>query len=169
MVHSTHSCPWREPEWYYTLSCFLFSSLSWGVTSSAIVYEAPTSSILFSALHLIINSTSKKQICRDHFETGHLKTNDKLHAMAKEDCADFCIVTKPRTDSSKNSLEADKLIKAVLRKKYLYFAYIAKLQCVTSIINRHYYHSEQKEMYIYKDIYMCIILYSQRKLKNYVH
>jgi hypothetical protein len=38
--------------------------------------------------------------------------------MAKEHCADFCIVTKPRTDYSKNSLEADKHIKAVLRKKF---------------------------------------------------
>lgn len=123
--------------------------------SLAIVYEATTSSILFSTLHLKINGTSKQGICRDHFEMGgRLKTNNKLHAMAKEDCADFCIVTKPRTDSSKNSLGADKLIKAVLRKKILYFANIAKLQRVTSIINRHYYHSEQKEMYIYKDIYV---------------
>lgn len=123
--------------------------------SPLIVYEAPTSSILFSALHIKINGRSKQRIRRDHFETGgRLKTNDKLHTMAKEDCADFRIVTKPRTDSSKNSLEADKLIKAVLRKKFLYLAYIAKLQCVTSIINRHYYHLEQKEMYIYKDIYV---------------
>lgn len=123
--------------------------------SLAIVYEATTSSILFSTLHLKINGTSKQRIGRDHFETGgRLKPNNKLHAMAKEDCADFCIVTKPRTDSWKNSLGADKLIKAVLRKKILYLAYRAKLQHVTSNINRHYYHSEQKEMYIYKDIYV---------------
>lgn len=131
-----------------------------------IVYEDPTSSILFSALYLKINGTNNQRICRDHFETGgRLKTNDKLHTMAKEDCADFRIVTKPRTDSSENSLEADKLIKAVLRKKFLYLAYIAKLQCVTSIINRHYYHLEQKEMYIYKDIYVHNLVFPEETEK----
>lgn len=54
-----------------------------------------------------------------HFETGgHLKMNNKLHATAKEYHADFCIVTKSRTDYSKNSLEADKLIKAILIKNF---------------------------------------------------
>lgn len=36
--------------------------------------------------------------------------------MAKDYHVDFCIVTKFRTDYSKNSLEADKLIKAILIK-----------------------------------------------------
>lgn len=125
------------------LHTVLFSSLSWGFMSLSTVYEALASSILFSILHLEINCTSKQQACRYHSEMeGHLKTNTKLHAMAKEYCADFCIVTKLRTYYLKNSLEADKLIKAVLRKKNLYLAYIAKLQCVTCTINRHYYHSE---------------------------
>lgn len=44
--------------------------------------------------------------------------NNKLHATAKEYHADFCIVTKSRTDYSKNSLEADKLIKAILIKNF---------------------------------------------------
>lgn len=122
--------------------------------SLAIVYKAPVSSISLSSLHLKIYHTSKGRVCRSSETGGHLKANSKLHALAKEYCADFCIVTKSRTDYSKNSLEADKLIKAVLRKKKtLYLAYIAKLRCVTCAINRHYYYSEQKGMYIYKDIY----------------
>jgi hypothetical protein len=102
--------------------------------SLAIVYKAPISSIPFSSIHLKIYYTCKRQVCRSSETGGHLKTNSKLHALAKEYCADFCIVTKSRTDYSKNSLEADKLIKAVLRKKNS----VSCISCKVTVCHLHY-------------------------------
>lgn len=45
----------------------------------------------------------------------------------KEECADFYIVTKCRRDYSKNSLKADKLIKAILIKKISAFCVYNKV------------------------------------------
>lgn len=87
--------------------------------SLTIVNRASTSSTSFSILNLKIYYTSKEQVCEYHSERGgHLKINRKLHATVKEECADFYKVTKCRTDYSKNSLEADKLIKAILIKNF---------------------------------------------------
>lgn len=116
-------------------------------------YRVSISSTLFLILYLRTYYTSKKHVRGYHSEPGgHLKTDNKLHARAKEYHADFCIVTKSRADYSKNSLEADMFIKSNPNKKYLHSAYITMLQCVICTINCHYCHLEQKEMYIYKDI-----------------
>lgn len=66
---------------------------------------------------------------------------------------------------SKSSLEADKLIKAALIKKNLHSAYITKLHCVTCSIDCHYYHLEEKEMYIYKDIYVYNFIFPEETEK----
>ena len=97
-----------------------------------------------------------------------MKTNNKLHAMAKEYHANFCTVTNSRTDYSKNSLEGNKLIKAILIKKISAFYMYSKVTAC---------HLPYKlsllplgaEGSVHIKIYTCIILYSQRKLKNDRH
>lgn len=128
--------------------------------SLTIVYRVFTSSTLFLILNQKIHYTSKKQNCGYQSEReGHFKANNKLHAMAKEYHTDFRIVTKSRTDYSKNSLEADEL-KSNPNKKISAFGTYNKVTVCHLLYKC--YHLEQKEIYI--KIYMCIISYSQRKL-----
>lgn len=65
------------------LSCRLSSVLGFYVTDH--VYGESTSSTLFLILNLKIHYTSQDQVHGyDSERGGHLKTNNKLHATAKE-------------------------------------------------------------------------------------
>lgn len=97
-----------------------------------------------------------------------MKTNNKLHAMAKEYYANLCTVTNSRTDYSKNSLEGNKLIKAILVKKISAF-YIYNKVTACHLPYKLSLLPPGAEGSVHIKIYLCITLYSQRKLKNYRH
>lgn len=84
--------------------------------------------------------------------------------MAKEYHTDFRIVTKSRTDYSKNSLEADKLIKAILIKKISAFGTYNKVT-VCHLLYKLSLLPLGAEGNIHKDIYVHHFIFPEETAK----
>ena len=85
--------------------------------------------------------------------------------MAKEYHANFCTVTNSRTDYSKNSLEGNKLIKAILiKKKSAFYIYNKVTACHLPYKLSLYYHWSRRKC-THKDIYVHHFIFPE-ELKN---